>query len=130
MFDAVYSVAASISVAQAPVERREGEARLGTKGLYAQQGALRIDVGRTLWDNPTMNTARVDSKKRIVLPNGRPGEVFEIQQQDEDHVLLVRLQRPEAPQGVSRQACVRAMESAPLTPTLSWEALRQLTREP
>jgi hypothetical protein len=38
-----------------------------------------------------MNASTVDSKKRIVLPNGRPGDVFDIQQQAEGRFLLVRL---------------------------------------
>lgn len=77
-----------------------------------------------------MSTCIVDSKKRIVLPSGRPGEVFDIRRQDEQHFLLVRLQRPEPPKGITRKACLRAMRKAPLRPRMRWEELRRLTREP
>jgi len=82
------------------------------------------------WDNPTMGTSKVDSKKRIVLPNGRPGDVFDIQEQAEGRFLLVRLEKPERSERMSRQACLEAMNLAPLRQTMSWEELRRLTREP
>ena len=31
-----------------------------------------------MWDEPTMSISIVDSKKRIVLQSGQPGDVFEI----------------------------------------------------
>jgi len=83
-----------------------------------------------MWDSPTMTTSTVDAKKRIVLPGGRPGDVFDIQQQAEGRVLLVRLEKPERAERRSRAACVKAMRKAPLRPTMPWEKLRQLTREP
>jgi len=82
------------------------------------------------WDNPTMSTSTVDSKKRIVLPNGRPGDVFDIQQQAEGRFLLIRLEKPERAEGMNRRACMEAMRKAPLRPTMTWEKLRELTREP
>lgn len=83
-----------------------------------------------MWDNPTMSTAKVDSKKRILLPNGKPGDIFEIQQQAEGCLLLVRLEKPEPAERMSRKACIEAMQKSPLHPTIPWEQLRQLTREP
>jgi hypothetical protein len=83
-----------------------------------------------MWDNPTMSTSVVDSKKRIVLPNGRPGDVFDIQQQAEGRFLLIRLEKPERAPRMSRRACIAAMRKAPLRPTMVWEKLRELTREP
>ena len=77
-----------------------------------------------------MSTSTVDSKKRIVLPSGRPGDVFDIQQQAEGLFLLVRLEKPEISQRLSRGACMEAMRKAPLRPTMTWEKLRELTREP
>jgi hypothetical protein len=38
-----------------------------------------------------MSTAKVDAKKRIVLPSGKPGEVYDVQQQADGRVMLVRL---------------------------------------
>ena len=81
-------------------------------------------------DNPTMSISTVDAKKRIVLPGGRPGDVFDIQQQAEGRFLLVRLEKPEHAARMSRKACMEAMRKAPLQPTMTWEKLRELTREP
>ena len=89
-----------------------------------------IDEEDTLWDNPTMSTAKVDSKKRILLPNGQPGDVYDVQQQPDGRVLLVRLERPEDTPSLSKEACLEAMERAPLRPSMAWEDLRSLTREP
>ena len=76
-----------------------------------------------------MSTSTVDAKKRIVLPEGRPGDVFDIQQQAEGRFLLVRLEKPEQGERLSREACLEAMRKAPLRPTMAWEHLRALTRE-
>ncbi|MGA8054170.1 MAG: hypothetical protein WCA12_09990 [Burkholderiales bacterium] len=83
-----------------------------------------------MWDYPTMGICTVDSKKRIVLPDGRPGDVFDVQQQAEGRFLLVRLEKPEPAQRMSKKACLEAMRKAPLRPTMTWEKLRELTREP
>jgi bifunctional DNA-binding transcriptional regulator/antitoxin component of YhaV-PrlF toxin-antitoxin module len=77
-----------------------------------------------------MSTSKVDSKKRIVLPHSKPGDVFEIQQQAEGRLLLVRLEKPVPAERMSRKACLDAMQNAPLRPTIPWDRLRQLTREP
>lgn len=77
-----------------------------------------------------MSTSKVDSKKRIVLPNGNPGDVFEIQQQTEGRLLLVRLEKPVAAERMSRKDCLEAIQNAPLRPMMPWEQLRRLTREP
>jgi len=83
-----------------------------------------------MWDNPTMSISIVDSKKRIVLPDGRPGDVFDIQQQANGRFLLIRLEKPERAERMTRSACMKAMRKAPLRPTMTWEKLRKLTREP
>lgn len=83
-----------------------------------------------MWDNPTMSISTVDSKKRIVLQDGRPGDVFDIQQQSEGRFLLIRLAKPKRTEGLTRSACMKAMRKGPLRPTMTWEKLRKLTREP
>ena len=77
-----------------------------------------------------MGTSTVDSKKRIVLPEGRPGDVFDVQQQADGRFLLVRLEKPVRAESMSKTACMEAMRRAPLRPTMTWEELRELTREP
>ena len=83
-----------------------------------------------MWDNPTMSISTVDAKKRIVLQDGRPGDVFDIQQQAEGRFLLIRLEKPERAVRMTKRACREAMRQAPLRPTMTWEKLRELTREP
>ena len=77
-----------------------------------------------------MSISIVDSKKRIVLQDGRPGDVFDIQQQAEGRFLLIRLGNLESTQLMTRTACMKAMRKGPLRPTVTWEKLRKLTREP
>jgi hypothetical protein len=77
-----------------------------------------------------MSISTVDAKKRIVLPGGRPGDVFDIQQQAEGRFVLVRLEKPECGERLSKEACLAAMRQGPLRPTITWEELRALTREP
>ena len=77
-----------------------------------------------------MSTYTVDTKKRILLPGGRPGDVFDIQQQAEGRFLLIRLEKPERNEHMSKKACMEAMRKAPLRLTMTWEKLRDLTREP
>lgn len=75
-------------------------------------------------------TTRADSKRRVVLPRARPGEVFDVQEQGEGRYLLVRLERPEPRASLSREDRLRALDEHPLRPTMSWEELRRVTREP
>lgn len=74
-------------------------------------------------------TTKADSKKRVVLPAARPGDVFDIQRQGEDQFLLIRLVKPAAKARMTREQCLRAIRVSPLRPTMEWEALRRLTRE-
>lgn len=103
---------------------------LGTNTSYGGETRPGLDATGYLWDNPTMSTAIVDAHKRIVLPEGRPGDVFDIQPQAAGRFLLVCLETPEGGARLSREACLEAMRQAPLRPTMPWEALRALTREP
>ena len=83
-----------------------------------------------MWDNPTMSTSTVDTKKRGILPAGKPGDVFDIQQQAEGRFLLIKLEKPERTERMTRKTCMQAMRKAPLRPTMTWDELRKLTREP
>ena len=75
-------------------------------------------------------TTTADSKKRVVLPTARPGDVFDVQRFGEGQFMLVRLARPEPKAPLTRAQCLRAIASAPLHPTMDWETLKGLTREP
>lgn len=75
-------------------------------------------------------TTTADNKKRVVLPAARPGDVFGVRSEGEGRFLLVRLVRPEPKAKKSRSRCLRAIPAAPLRPTMEWQTLRKLTREP
>lgn len=77
-----------------------------------------------------MATVRVDSKKRVVIPGAAPGDVFDVQPQGDERYVLVRLHRPDPAPKKSVEECLEAMSEKPLRLTLSWEELRQITREP
>ena len=75
-------------------------------------------------------TTTADSRKRIVLPCAKPGDVFDIQRFGEGQFILVRLERPEPRTKSTRAQCLRAITSRPLQPKMDWAALRKLTRKP
>ena len=77
-----------------------------------------------------MKAVRADTKRRVVIPGARPGDIFDVQRQGEERFVLVRLHRPPEAPRMSREACLDAMSRSPLNPTLSWEQLRRITREP
>ncbi len=77
-----------------------------------------------------MAISRVDSKKRVRIPRAEPGDVFEIQVENEDRFVLVRLRRPDNSPRKSREACIKAIAASPLSPEMSWDELRSVTREP
>ena len=76
-----------------------------------------------------MKAVRADIKRRVVIPGARPGDIFDVQRQGEERFVLVRLHRAKMPE-MSREACLEAMDRSPLNTALSWEQLRQITREP
>lgn len=77
-----------------------------------------------------MGTSIADSKKRVVIPEAKPGDVFDVQPQGEGSYLLVRLQRPKVTSGMTREACLDAVAETPLELTLTRDELRRQTREP
>lgn len=96
---------------------------------HPHDGALVLDPLHPGWDHPTVTT-KADVKRRIVLPGAEPGDVYDVQRRSDGTLLLVKLQLPEQREKVSREECLAAMEAAPLHPSMSWEELAALTREP
>jgi len=77
-----------------------------------------------------MKIVRTDAKKRISLPGSRPGEVYEVINEEPGHYSLVRVVSPMARTKTKTVSQVeKAMKAAPLKLTKSWEELRKLTRE-
>lgn len=81
------------------------------------------------WNNSSMATSTVDSKKRIAIPGAQPGEIFDIQRLSEGEFMLVRIDTRNRATRMSKKACMEAMRKNPLEPQMSWEKLRELTRE-
>lgn len=77
-----------------------------------------------------MNKLRVDTESRIELPGAKPGELFEVQEQGKGSYLLVRLDEEVPVEPRTPEEVLQAMERYPLRPTMSWEQLREITREP
>jgi bifunctional DNA-binding transcriptional regulator/antitoxin component of YhaV-PrlF toxin-antitoxin module len=75
-------------------------------------------------------TVKVDSKRRVVVPGVKPGDVFACEQQDENHILLVRLALPPAPAKKTRAEVRRAIKNSRMKFDLTWDELRAITREP
>jgi len=77
-----------------------------------------------------MSTQTLDSEKRIVLPEGQPGDVFEILPQGEGQYLLIRQIQPTAHEKPkTREACLEAIRNSRIQMTMSWEELRSITRD-
>lgn len=77
-----------------------------------------------------MPTATADKKKRVIIPVARPGDIFDVQVEGEEKVVLVRLVKPKGKPRMNRAQSSRAIAAAPLRPKMSWDELRSLTREP
>jgi hypothetical protein len=75
-------------------------------------------------------TVTADAKKRVVLPEAKPGDVFVCERQDENHFLLVRLAKPSAPAKMTKAGFRRALKNSRLKFDMTWDELRSLTREP
>jgi len=75
-------------------------------------------------------TVIADAKKRVLLPDARPGDVFAFENQGNGHFLLVRLEMPASPRKKTRAEVLRAIKSSKMKPLMSWEKLRAITREP
>jgi hypothetical protein len=82
-----------------------------------------------MWDYFTM-TIRTDSKKRVVMPDAHPGDVFAYEDRGNGHFRLVRLNTPDSPIRKTRAQVRKAIASSKLKFDLSWSALREVTREP
>lgn len=77
-------------------------------------------------------TITADSKKRVVIPCAKPGDVFDLVQQDENHISLARLQPPPPlTRKKKTKAQIRhAILHSKMKFDMTWDELRKLTREP
>ena len=75
-------------------------------------------------------TIRADSKKRVVVPDAHPGDVFAYEDLGNGHFHLVRLTMAGPPKKKTRAQVRKAIANSSLKFDLSWDELRELTREP
>jgi hypothetical protein len=78
---------------------------------------------------PTM-TIRADSKKRVMVPDARPGDVFAYEDQGNGHFHFMRLNMPELPKRKTQAQVRKAIGNSRLKFDLLWSQLREMTREP
>lgn len=75
-------------------------------------------------------TITADSKKRVVIPWVKPGDVFNCEQHDDNHYSLAKLQLPPPPKKKTRAEVRRALKNSKLKFDVTWNELRAMTREP
>jgi hypothetical protein len=75
-------------------------------------------------------TTKADAKRRIVLREAAPGDVFDVQKLRDGQYLLVRLERPSPRENLSKEECLAAMDKASLRLSMRWDQLAGRTREP
>ncbi|MGC9452240.1 MAG: hypothetical protein ACP5I4_12430 [Oceanipulchritudo sp.] len=76
-----------------------------------------------------MKVCRVDSKKRVVLPGGKPGDYMLVEETEAGTYTLKRMEMPRA-RPKSAAAVRKVLTERPLKMRMDWDALRKLTREP
>jgi hypothetical protein len=77
-------------------------------------------------------TITADGKKRVVIPWAKAGDVFTCEQQDENHISLVKLVPPPPPKAkkMTKAQVLRAIKNSKMKFDMTWDELRVLTREP
>jgi len=75
-------------------------------------------------------TTTADSKKRIVNPWAKPGDVFACEQQDENRFIYTRLTPPPPSKKKTKAQIRHAILHSKMKFDLTWDELRKLTREP
>jgi hypothetical protein len=76
-----------------------------------------------------MKVVRVDSKKRVVLPDGKPGDWMLVEESEAGTYTLKRVELPKT-RRKSSSSVRKAVRTTPLNMKMDWEQLRKLTREP
>lgn len=77
-----------------------------------------------------MKVQKIDAKRRLVFPGAKPGECYAVREAAPGHYELAKV-IPAARKPKPQPAEIDALlASGALTPRMSWEELRALTREP
>lgn len=76
-----------------------------------------------------MKICRLDSKKRLVLPGGTPGDWMLVEETATGTYLLKRMEIPQLTRK-GKPAARKAIRENPLRMQMDWATLKKLTREP
>jgi hypothetical protein len=55
-----------------------------------------LDFGHFLWDSPRVKTLTADSRRRVMLPDAKPGQVFAYELAGKGQFLLTTLKKEDA----------------------------------
>ena len=75
-----------------------------------------------------MKVAMIDSKRRLVLPGAKPGETYAVREAAPGHYELAKVIPAPRPKPTAKELDAM-LASEPLTPKMSWEEIRSLSRE-
>ena len=75
-------------------------------------------------------TVKADSKKRVIIPDAAPGDVFAYENRGGGRFTLARLMAPPPRKKMTKSQVLRALDRSKGKYELTWEELRALTREP
>jgi hypothetical protein len=76
-----------------------------------------------------MKITTVDNKRRLVLPGALPGETYAVREASPGHYEIAKVIPVPRPRPAPEELDA-LLATASLTPKMSWEELRSLTREP
>jgi hypothetical protein len=83
-----------------------------------------------MWDRPTRD-CQSGQQERIVVPDAKPGDIFAYEDCGHGHFHLVRLKVPTPnPKKMTRLQVRKAIATSKLMFEMSWDELREMTREP
>ena len=75
-----------------------------------------------------MKVAVIDSKRRLVLPGAKPGETYAVREAAPGRYELAKVIPAPRPKPTAKELDAM-LASEPLTPKMSWEEIRSLSRE-
>lgn len=76
-----------------------------------------------------MKISTIDAKRRLVLPGSQPGEIYAVREASPGHYEIAKIIPAPRPKPTPEHLDA-LLASAALTPKMSWDELRNLTREP
>lgn len=76
-----------------------------------------------------MKTMKADSKRRVILPGSKPGDIFAVRSHQGNEMVITKLEQPKPGNKPTKEQIEHALAQMHEGQTLSWEELRAMTRE-